>query len=122
MNMRKRYIIMFVSTLIIGIAIGFLASNYYLHKKGNRLIVEPTKEYFREKAIRLLKLDETQIKQFESTLTKFSDKAYNIEKENNVKMYNTLDSLYIELKPALTPEQTERFEKRLSKIKSVISK
>jgi hypothetical protein len=120
--MRKRYIIMFVSTLIIGIVIGTLASYFFFGKKNSRLIVEPSKEYFREKAMRLIRPDEAQIKQFESALTKFSDKAYNIEKENNVKMYNTLDSLYLELKPALTPEQTERFEKRLSKIKSVISK
>jgi hypothetical protein len=120
--MRKKYIIMLICTLVIGITIGVLTSGIFFNKKSNRLIVEPDKEYFKQKALNLLKPDDRQLIQFESALNKFSDKAYFIEKDNNLKMYNALDSLYIELKPALTPEQKEKFEKRLTRINSVISK
>jgi hypothetical protein len=120
--MKKKYIIMLIGTLVIGIVIGVLASGIYFNKKSNRLIVAPTKEYFKQKAVHLLKLDEAQLKQFDNSLDKFSDKAYFIEKDNNFKMYNALDSLYIELKPALTQEQKDKFEKRLTHINSAISK
>jgi hypothetical protein len=120
--MKKKYITMLICTLIIGIVIGVLTSEIYFNKKSNRLIVVPTKEYFKQKAIHLLKLDEVQLKLFDNSLDKFSDKAYFIEKDNNLKMYNALDSLYIELKPAFTPEQKDRFEKRLTHINSIISK
>lgn len=112
---------MLICTLIIGIAIGILSSNILFHKRSNQLIVAPTKNYFKQKAIHLLKPDDAQLKQFDSSLNKFSDKAYLIEKDNNYKMYNTLDSLYIELKPALTPEQKEKFEKRQTHIHSIIA-
>jgi hypothetical protein len=120
--MKKRYIVMLICTLLIGIAIGFLTSSVYFNKKGSHLIVAPNKDYFKQKAVHLLKLDEAQHKQFDSSLDKFSEKAYLIEKENNFNMYNTLDSLYLELKPALTQDQKEKFEKRLEKINLLITK
>jgi MFS superfamily sulfate permease-like transporter len=120
--MKKKYIIMLISTFVIGIIIGVLTSGVYYSKKSPRLIVAPNKEYFQQKAVRLLKLDSAQLKQFENSLNKFSEKAYLIEKESNFKMYNTLDSLYTELKPALTTEQKEKFEKKLSNINTLISK
>lgn len=113
---------MLISTFVIGIIIGVLTTGVYFNKKSPRLIVAPNKEYFQQKAVRLLKLDNTQLKQFESSLNKFSEKAFSIEEESNLKMYNTLDSLYIELKPALTQEQKDKFEKRLTRINSIINK
>lgn len=113
---------MLICTLVIGIVIGVLTSGIFFNKKNSRLITAPTKEYFNQKALNLLKPDERQLIQFEGAINKFSDKAYLIEKDNNFKMYNALDSLYIELKPALSQEQRERFEKRLTRINSIISK
>jgi MFS superfamily sulfate permease-like transporter len=120
--MKKKYIIMLISTLVIGIVIGVLTSSVYFNKRIPRLIVAPNKDYFQQKAVRLLELDNAQLKKFESSLNKFSERAYSIENENNLKMYNTLDSLYIELKPALTSEQKDKFEKRLTRINSIIIK
>lgn len=113
---------MLVSTLIIGIVIGVLAPGLFYSKRSNKLIVAPTKDYFKQKAIHLIKIDEEQLKQFDSSLNKFSERAYLIEMDNNRKMYNALDSLFIELKPALTPEQKDRFEKKLTHINSIITK
>ena len=113
---------MLLSTFVIGMVIGILTSNVYFSRKIPRLIVAPNKDYFQQKAVRLLDLNNAQLKQFESSLNKFSERAFTIENESNSKMYNTLDSLYIELKPALTPEQKDKFEKRLTRINSVIIK
>ena len=113
---------MLISTLIIGIIIGVFTSSIYFNKRSNHLIMAPNKDNFKQKAIHLLKPDEKQLKQFDNSLNKFSEKIYLIEKDNNNRMYNTLDSLYIELKPALTPEQKDKFEKRLTHINSIISK
>lgn len=113
---------MLVSTLIIGIIIGLLSSGLFFHKKINRMIVSPNKEFFKQKVIRLLKPGEIQLRQLDSSINKFSEKMYLLEKENNSKMYNTIDSLYKELKPALTEEQSDKFEKRLTHINSEISK
>jgi len=120
--MKKKYIIMLISTFAIGIIIGVLSTGVYFNKKSPRLIVAPNKDYFQQKAVRLLKLDNAQLKQFENSLNKFSERAYSIEKESNFKMYSTLDSLYIELKPALSIEQRDKFEKKLTHINSLISK
>jgi hypothetical protein len=120
--MKKKYIIMLVCTLIIGIAIGAMSSGLFFHKKDNRMIVAPTKDYFKQKAMHLLKPDDKQLMQIESSINKFSEKAFLFEKDNNLKMYNALDSLYIELKPVLTQEQKDKFEKRLTHLNSVITK
>jgi hypothetical protein len=120
--MKKKYIIMLVCTLLIGIGIGVLSSGFYFNKKSSRMIVAPTKDFFKQKAMRLLRPDDKQLMQIESTINKFSDKAFLLEKDNNLKMYNALDSLYIELKPVLTQEQKDKFEKRLTHINSVITK
>jgi len=106
---------MLISTFVIGIIIGVLSTGVYFNKKSPRLIVATNKDYFQQKAVRLLKLDNAQLKQFENSLNKFSERAYSIEKESNFKMYNTLDSLYIELKPALSNEQRDKFEMQLIK-------
>lgn len=113
---------MLISTLIIGIVIGLLSSNMFFNKKSNRFFVEPSKEHFKQKAVHLIKPDEAQLRQIENSISKFSDKMYLIERENNLKMYNTIDSFYIEIKPVLTQEQKEKFEKRLSRFNSIISK
>jgi hypothetical protein len=120
--MKKKYITMLISTLIIGIVIGTLTSGIFFNKRINHLIVAPTTDCFKQKVINLLKPDEEQLKLFDNSLNKFSDRAYLIEKDNNDKMYNTLDSLYIELKPALTPEQKDKLEKKLIYIYSIIEK
>ncbi|HEY5125260.1 MAG TPA: hypothetical protein VIK14_16135 [Ignavibacteria bacterium] len=120
--MKKKYITMLISTLIIGSVIGTLTSGIFFNKRSNHLIVAPTTDYFKQKVINLLKPDEEQLKLFDNSLNKFSDRAYLIEKDNNDKMYNTLDSLYIELKPALTPEQKDKLEKKIIYIYSIIEK
>jgi MFS superfamily sulfate permease-like transporter len=120
--MKKKYIVMLVCTLIIGIVIGILSSGLFFNKKSNRLIVAPTKDFFKQKAVHLIKPDDKQLMQIESSVNKFSEKMYLLEKENNSKIYNNIDSLYIEIKPALTQEQKDKFEKRLNHINSEISK
>jgi hypothetical protein len=107
---------------VIGIIIGVLSTGLYFSKKSPRLIVAPNKDYYQQKAVHLLELDKTQLKQFENPINIFSEKAYLIEKESNLKMYSTLDSLYKELKPALTEEQKDKLEKRLNRINSKIIK
>lgn len=119
--MRKKYIAMLVITLVIGIVIGILSSGFF-YKKNNRLIVAPNKDFYRQKIVRLLKPDETQLKQLDNPINNFSERIYTLQKDNNNKLYNVYDSLYKEIKPSLSQEQKDKFEKRLNHINAEISK
>jgi SAM-dependent MidA family methyltransferase len=81
-----------------------------------------SKDKFKQKVEHMLNPDESQLKQIGPIVDKFSEKAYTQTKDYKNKMYESFDSLYIELKPLLKDEQKQKFEKRLNHIKTEISK
>jgi len=109
---------MLLSTLIIGIIIGGLLMGTLNSRKARYAFETPSKDKFNQRIERLVRPDENQKKQMEPIIDNFSEKAYTLEKEHMDKMYSTLDSLYIALKPLLNDTQKQNFEKRLSHIKA----
>ncbi|MDD5361206.1 MAG: hypothetical protein PHN88_03680 [Ignavibacteria bacterium] len=120
--MKKKHIIILLSTLIIGIIIGGLAMGIYSHKRMNSYMENPTPEKLKSRNMHMLDPDVSQLKQIEPILDKYSVKAYNALKENEFRMYTMYDSLYQELKPLLNETQQDKFEKKLNRIKTKIGK
>jgi amino acid permease len=120
--MKKKSVIMLLSTLIIGIIIGAAAMNFISHRKFKSFSETPTKENISKKIVRMVDPDEAQLKQIQPVIDKYSEKAYILSKENMGKMFNSFDSLYIELKPFLNDKQKQNFEKKINHIKTELGK
>ena len=120
--MKKKHIIILLSTLIIGIVLGGSIVGIYSHNKIKSILEKPTAEKFKQKAIRMLNLEDEQLKQIEPQINKFSVNAYTYASDSREKIYLCYDSLYNAVKPYLNDKQSQKFEKRLNHLKSETGK
>jgi hypothetical protein len=120
--MKKKSIIMLIATLIIGIVIGAAGMGIFHHLKGKSASEIPTKEKFIQKTVHMLNPDDSQLKQIQPIIDKYSEKAYLYTKDHMALMYSNFNSMYNELMPFLNDKQKEKIEKKLNHIKTEIGK
>ena len=109
---------MLLGTLLIGIVIGGVFMGIFTHHKWKSFSEPPTKEKFVQRTIHMLDPDEAQLIKINPIIEKYSEKAYLYTKENMDLMSANFESLYSELKPFLNDKQKQKFEDKISRIKS----
>ena len=114
---KKHVILIMLGTLIIGILIGGTVMGIFSHKRMKLFTETPSQEIIKQKIVRMLDIDDAQLKQVEPTINNFSERTFMLMKDHKNQMFNSINALNEELKPYLNDKQKEKFDKILTKIK-----
>jgi hypothetical protein len=109
-NMKVKPIIIISSTLIIGFAIGFLASSMISHQRMKKFRSFNSVEAFKRRTIHLIEPNEKQMKEILPIIDKYAKEMDQIRKEFGKEFFNIMKDFYNDIKPFLTKEQIEKLE------------
>jgi len=118
MNIRAKSRLLLVFTLFIGIALGVLIDRTMIHQSFEKRIERmQSPGIFRSNFERLIEPNESQVVIVKQIVEKYSKRLFEHVQRTRQEMTAIMDSLKAELEPVLTPEQKERFEQRLHRLR-----
>lgn len=115
MSTRTKTIVVIIATLLIGIAIGALATGALREKRAKHIEAMLPGQRFLRVMERIIQPTPEQRATIEGILKKRSDQIGALNEEYQGEIRAVLDSLHSELDAVLTPEQKSRLEKRLAR-------
>jgi len=110
MKTKTKSILIIVSTLFIGIALGFLISTRVIENRVDKYRRMQTKDGFQEKFYEIVEPTDEQKVLLNKVMEKFHSKFDNLRGE----MKLNFDSLHTEMEKVLTEEQMKKLEERIS--------
>ncbi|MDP2237310.1 MAG: hypothetical protein Q8J88_12830 [Bacteroidales bacterium] len=103
--MKTKYILLLFGTLIAGILIGTLTTGRVTRNKVEKIKSFNTKEGFREHLYKIMQPTEAQREQLSPILDSFSDRHWELMKQNWENQKALFDEMDIAIKPFITEEQ-----------------
>ena len=114
MNTKTKSILAILTTLLIGIAIGAIASGTLRHRKMERIERMSPQERFLKTMDEIIKPDEQQREAIQQVLKRESEQMVCIRERYQGEVSAVMDSVKKELRSILTPEQSQRLEEHFS--------
>jgi uncharacterized membrane protein (DUF106 family) len=108
--MKVKPVIIISITLIIGFAIGFLASSMISHQRMKRFRSFNSVESFKRRTIHLIEPTEEQNKEILPLIDEYAKKMNQIRKDFGKEFFTLMKEFHNEIIPFLTEEQIERLE------------
>ncbi len=115
MNTKTKSILAILATLLIGIAIGAIASGTLRHRKMERIERMSPQERFLKTMDEIIKPDEQQREAIQQVLKRESEQMAGIRERYQGEVIAVMDSVKKELRSILTPEQSQRLEEHFGK-------
>lgn len=114
---KSKSIIIIVSTLILGVIIGLTSARFFIHHRIDRLAEMRHVDGFINVMENIIKPSEDQAGKIRKIIANHHKRVSEFREQHIVDLQVIMDSLKTDLKPYLTDEQLERFEKMRSRKK-----
>lgn len=105
--MKLRPFLLIFITLVIGIAIGFLASAQLRHKRMKPVRIYSSEERFRQDAFKFIQPTDEQIVVITPIIKKYAKLNRDLQKEYRSNFETLMQDYFAEIKPILTKEQLD---------------
>ncbi len=112
MDIKVKTAVIIISTLLIGIIVGFMGSRLIMHGRMKFIDDKPLSARFHKSLMRIIRPTEQQGDTVGVLLDSYTERFDSINQGHRLEMESLIDSLYYELLPLLNEKQQKRLTQR----------
>lgn len=112
MDIKIKTAVIIISTLLIGIIVGFMGSRIVMKQRMKFMTEEPMPARLHKSLMRIIRPTEQQRESIEPLLNSYTEKFNLINHDHRFEMESLIDSLFVDLLPLLNEKQQQRLTKR----------